>query len=178
MKRFRLIISATILCLVMLTAVACNSAVASITKAQSLAAQNATTVQCIAIVSDGDTVVYRYSKEIVVMSDSMSVTTAEATLDSSFELKENTKSEEMPLNRNALKSLNLTESVVTEVVSEQSSVSLKVLKENIGTVLGIDIGATSDAVVTVQLDGDRLNSISMTFTTATKSVEIQYVYSY
>ena len=53
----------------MLTAVACNSAVASITKAQSLAAQNATTVQCIAIVLEGDTVVYRYSKEIVVMSE-------------------------------------------------------------------------------------------------------------
>ncbi len=81
-----------LLCLAVLTLTACNSTVTSVADAQKQAFQAATLVKSTASVYDGETEVYRYSKEVVVMSDSMSVTTGTAELNSSFQLNETTKS--------------------------------------------------------------------------------------
>lgn len=172
-----------LLCLAVLTLTACNSTVASVADAQNKAFQTATLVKSTASVYDGEIEVYRYSKEIVVMSDSMSVTTGTAELNSSFQLTETTNSETLPLDRNAFKGLNLSKKNASEQEKNTDEegkeiITLSVAKSNIQSVLGVTIEATTDAVVTAELVEGKLISLSMSFATATKTIVLQYSYNY
>lgn len=176
------VILVALLCLVVLTLTACNSTVASVSEAQQQAFQSAILVRSIASVYDGETEVYRYRKEVVVMSDSMSVTTGTSELNSSFQLTETTKSETLPLDRNAFKGLNISKNTASETSKTDEEgkqiITLSVAKVNIPTVLGVTIEATTDAVITAELVDGKLTSLSMSFATATKNIVLQYQYNY
>ncbi len=179
MKKAVIISLVAVLCVTLLVCTACNAQLNSISKAQKSAAEKVTSFDCVATVTDGGTVVYVYSKNLTLMTDSMSVTTVESKLNSSFVLEEKSTSVDMLLDRSHIKSVSLTSKNVSEIQETAEGLQCKVSNDNISSLFGVNVQADGDAVVTVSMQGDVLNTITVSFATLSgKSVVVEYSYKY
>lgn len=177
-RKLTVILLAAALCLVLICMAACNPLLSDISKAQKNAVQNAVTFNCTATVADQGVTVYVYSKTLTVMSDSMSVTTAESILNSSFVLEEKSVSEELQPDRSLIKTADLSAKNVAEATEAEGGVSCKVTADKLSAVLGTEITAEGDAQVFAAMQDGVLNSVTVTFTTQGKTVTLEYKYSY
>ena len=120
-RKLTVILLAAALCLVLMCMAACNPLLSDISKAQKNAVQNAVTFNCTATVADKGVTVYVYSKTLTVMSDSMSVTTAESTLNSSFVLEESLSKIFQIVSKHRLKVSLIQSSAISISVSLENS---------------------------------------------------------
>ncbi len=178
MKRKLTLILIVVLCAVCLLACACNGGANGIAKAQKDAIQTLSSLECLATVNDGETVVYKYKKLLLAQENELYVSTTESKLGSSFVLEDKTTAVDMELDRSLIKAVNISSKIVSETTTDGNTTVCKVAKENVSVLLGADVNAASDATVTAVMN-DKLEEITVEFSTNSgKSVTINYKFGY
>lgn len=177
MKR-KIILLTIVLCAVCLLACACNGGANSIAKAEKDAVQTLSSLECLATVTDGESIVYKYKKMILVQDGELYVSTTESKLGSSFVLEDKTTADTVKLDRSLIKTVNISSKIVSEATTDGNTVVCKVSQENIPSLLGADVNAQGEATVTAVIN-EKLEKLTIEFSTkSAKSVTIDYKFSY
>ncbi len=177
MKR-KITLLMVVLCAVCLLACACDGGVNGVVKAQKDAVQSLSSLECTATVTDGETIVYKYKKLILVQDSGLYVSTTESKLGSSFVLEDKTTAEDLELDRSLIKTVNLSSKIISETTTADNTVVCKVLQANIPELLGADVNAKGDATVTAVMN-EKLEKLTVEFVTNSgKSVTIDYKFDY
>ncbi len=132
-------------------------------------------------VYDGAEKVYGYKKTVTLQENKAEIATEESKLNSSFVLESNTTydSAESP-DMAKLISINLSDELIQSKDTSGNDVTLKVAKENLSKVIGLnDYQPIEDVTVVISFESNKIRSLNTEFVLESgRKAVITYTYSY